>query len=244
MWPDATHVVLVVGALFGGFVSGLAGFGAGPVVLGFWMFVLEPQIAIPVLMLSGVVHLILNLRLVWHDIVPRRLAPIAIGGIIGVPIGTMLLLWLSPSAVRLVVGLSLAAYSAVRLMMARDIVLDVKSPWIDAGAGSIVGIGSGLAGIPGPLVTLWCGLRGWTKREQRAVFSPVNAILVAFSILTVSLSGLITREVLGYALWTIPGLFVGFSLGAPLYARMSDRQFQRVVLLLLLVMGLMLMASR
>lgn len=244
MWLDTTHVVLVIGAFFGGFVSGLAGFGAGPVVLGFWLFVLEPRVAIPVLMLSGMIHMALNLRLVWPDIQPRRLAPLALGGVIGVPFGTLLLVWLSPSTVRLVVGLSLAVYAAVRLIMARDIFLDVRNPWIDVGAGSIVGIGSGLAGIPGPLITLWCGLRGWTKREQRAVFSPINAILVVCSIASVASTGLVTWEVLTYALWTIPTLFIGFSLGAPLYSRLSDRQFQKMVLILLLLMGLMLMASR
>jgi uncharacterized membrane protein YfcA len=243
MGLDTTHVVLVIGAVFGGFVSGLAGFGAGPVVLAFWVLVLDPKVAIPVLMMSGLVHLYLNLRLVWHDIVPGRLAPIAIGGLMGIPVGAWLLLWLSSSTVRLVIGLGLAVYSAVRLLIARDIVINVKSRLIDVAAGSIVGIGSGLAGIPGPIVTLWCGLRGWSKREQRAVFSPINAVMVVFSLASVFISGLLTREVLGYAVWTIPGLFAGFSMGAPLYARLSDKQFQKLVLLLLLAMGLMLVAS-
>jgi uncharacterized membrane protein YfcA len=240
MGLDTTHVVLVIGAVLGGFVSGLAGFGAGPVVLAFWMLVLDPKVAIPVLMLSGLLHMYLNLRLVWHDIIPSRLAPIAVGGLIGIPVGTWLLLWLSSSSVRLVIGSGLATYAAVRLLIARDIVINVKHRLIDVGVGSIVGIGSGLAGIPGPIVTLWCGLRGWNKREQRAVFSPINAVMGVSSIVSVFFSGLLTLDVASYALWTIPGLFIGYSLGAPLYARLSDKQFQRIVLLLLLAMGLLL----
>ena len=39
--------VLVMGALAGGFVSGLAGFGTGLVALGMWLYAFPPAIAVP-----------------------------------------------------------------------------------------------------------------------------------------------------------------------------------------------------
>ena len=39
--------VLLTGALAGGFVSGLAGFGTGLVALGIWLYAFPPAIAVP-----------------------------------------------------------------------------------------------------------------------------------------------------------------------------------------------------
>jgi uncharacterized protein len=102
---------------------------------------------------------------------------------------------------------------------------------------------SGLAGLPGPISTLWCGLRGWPKNEQRGVFQPFNFLMVLISIAIFLGQGYVTPDVLGYALWSAPALFVGVALGTPLYVRLTDRQFQAVVLWLMLLMGLILAAS-
>jgi uncharacterized membrane protein YfcA len=40
-------VLLVLGALAGGFVSGLAGFGTALMALGIWLYVVPPSIAVP-----------------------------------------------------------------------------------------------------------------------------------------------------------------------------------------------------
>jgi len=40
-----TTVVVVLGALCGGFVTGLAGFGTGLTALGFWLHVVNPSVA-------------------------------------------------------------------------------------------------------------------------------------------------------------------------------------------------------
>jgi len=240
---DTTLALLVLGALLGGFVSGLAGFGGGPVVLVLWLMVIEPKTAVPLLMVSAVAHQLLTLPLIWKAIDLRRLVPMAIGGVAGVPLGVMLLGTLSPALVRAVAGLFLVVYTLVRLTFVRDLVITVSSRWPDAGAGFIGGVMSGLAGLPGPISTLWCGLRGWPKAEQRAVFQPFNFLMVLVSIAIFLGHGYVTDEVLRYALWCAPALVAGVALGTPLYLRLSDHQFRAVVLWLMLLMGLILAAS-
>ena len=240
---DTTLALLVLGALLGGFVSGLAGFGGGPVVLVLWLMVIEPRTAVPLLMVSAVAHQMLTLHLIWKAIDLRRLAPMAIGGLIGVPLGVMLLGTLSPALVRAVAGIFLVVYTLVRLTFVRNLTITLRSQWPDAGAGFVGGVMSGLAGLPGPISTLWCGLRGWPKTEQRAVFQPFNFLMVLLSIAIFLGQGYVTPDVLGYALWCAPVLVVGVALGTPLYLRLSDRQFQAVVLWLMLAMGLVLAAS-
>jgi uncharacterized membrane protein YfcA len=240
---DATLALLVLGALLGGFVSGLAGFGGGPVVLVLWLLVIEPKTAVPLLMVSAVAHQLMTMHLVWKSISPGRLWPMALGGIAGVPIGAALLDVLSPAAVRTIAGLFLVAYTLVRLTFIKDLSIRVASRVPDAAAGLVGGLMSGLAGLPGPISTLWCGLRGWPKNDQRAVFQPFNLVMVLVSIILFVSKGFVSLDVLHYALWCAPGLMIGVALGTPLYLRLSDRQFQFVVLLLMLLMGLFLVAS-
>ena len=240
---DTTLALLVLGALMGGFVSGLAGFGGGPVVLVLWLMVIEPKTAVPLLMVSAVAHQMLTMHLIWKAIDLRRLVPMAIGGIAGIPLGVVLLESLSPGIVRAVAGMFLVIYTFVRLTFVREMTISVASRWPDAGAGFVGGVMSGLAGLPGPISTLWCGLRGWPKNEQRGVFQPFNFLMVLISTAIFLGQGYVTPDVLGYALWSAPAVVAGVALGTPLYLRLSDRQFQAIVLWLMLLMGLILAAS-
>ncbi|MFM9849326.1 MAG: sulfite exporter TauE/SafE family protein [Hyphomicrobiaceae bacterium] len=239
---DGTLALLLLGALLGGFVSGLAGFGGGPVVLVLWLLVIEPKIAVPLMMVSAVAHQVLTMHLIWKSISLERLLPMAIGGLAGTPVGAVLLGILNPVVVRSAVGIFLIAYTLTRLTYVRDLTLNVKSRWADAAAGAAAGTMSGLAGLPGPISTLWSGLRGWSKNEQRAVFQPFNSLMVVASVITFVSNGLVTGEVLRYALWCAPALALGVAAGTPLYLRLSDRQFHKIVLLLLLLMGVLLVA--
>jgi uncharacterized protein len=240
---DGTLALLVLGALLGGFVSGLAGFGGGPVVLVLWLLVIDPKVAVPLLMVSALAHQMLTMHLVWKAISVERLLPMVAGGLAGVPAGAFLLNILSPAWVRAVAGIFLVVYTLTRLTFVRDLTLTVASRWADAAAGAAGGVMSGLAGLPGPVATLWCGLRGWSKNEQRAVFQPFNFLMTLIGAVIFGATGLVTADVLRYALWCAPALIVGVAFGTPLYLRLNDRQFQKVVLVLMLLMGAMLVAS-
>jgi uncharacterized membrane protein YfcA len=145
--------------------------------------------------------------------------------------------------VRAVAGIFLVIYTLIRLTFIRELTISVASGWPDAGAGLVGGLMSGLAGLPGPISTLWCGLRGWPKNEQRAVFQPFNFLMVLIGTAVFLRQGFVTPDVLSHALWCAPALVVGVALGTPLYLRLTDRQFQAVVLWLMLLMGLVLAAS-
>src|SRR5436190_10385032 len=87
----ATLAMVLAGALAGGFVNGLTGFGTGLAALPFWLQVVEPVIAAQLASAGSVVGQIATLPTVWHAIDWRRLAPALLPGLIGVPIGIALL---------------------------------------------------------------------------------------------------------------------------------------------------------
>ncbi len=58
--------VLLFGALAGGFVSGLAGFGTALMALGIWLYVLPPALAVPLVLICSVISQISTLPAMWR----------------------------------------------------------------------------------------------------------------------------------------------------------------------------------
>src|SRR3982751_2437716 len=86
----ATYAILLAGALAGGFVSGLAGFGTALMALGIWLYKLPPSIAVPLVLICSVSSQISTLPTMWKVLDFKRAAPFVIGGLAGMPIGALL----------------------------------------------------------------------------------------------------------------------------------------------------------
>src|SRR5262245_20672609 len=102
---NATYALLLFGALAGGFVSGLAGFGTALMALGIWLYVLPPAIAVPLVLICSVVAQISTLPSIWKAIDFSIVWPFLVGGLIGVPLGTMLIADADPKVFKLNLGL-------------------------------------------------------------------------------------------------------------------------------------------
>jgi hypothetical protein len=72
---------------------------------------------------------------------------------------------------------------------------------------------------------------------------PFNLIVLALAAGGMMLSGQITSRVLWIALSCLPATLIGAAVGARIYAGVSARTFQRVVLCLLLISGCILIAQ-
>jgi uncharacterized protein len=101
----------------------------------------------------------------------------------------------------------------------------------------------GVAGLSGPLPTIWCGLRGWSADTQRAVYQPYNLIVLGAVLAIYATRGVLTRQVWEYAAVCLPATILGAYAGIRLYGRVNDRQFRGLVLWLLLASGVVLVVS-
>ena len=95
----------------------------------------------------------------------------------------------------------------------------------------------GLAGLSGPLLTVWADLRGWGKEDKRSTFQSFNLTILMTALCSHYLAGLFTAELVHAAAVALPGTFVGAWLGVRLYARVSDKRFDVIILGLLAVSG-------
>jgi len=238
MQPFA-YALLFLGAFAGGFVAGLAGFGTALMALGIWLYVLPPSDAVPLILICSVVAQSWTLPSLWRSFDFTLIWPFVIGGLIGVPLGTLLVAQADPNAFKLTVGVFLLLFP-LALYFSKPMAFRFGGRPADAAIGFAGGILGALAGLSGPLPILWATLRGWGKDERRGIFQTYNWAVLFAALCLQAASGLIAGHVMWLALLAFPGTILGAWQGARCYHAMSDRNFRDVVLSLLFLSGVAL----
>jgi hypothetical protein len=238
MQPVA-YALLFVGALAGGFVSGLAGFGTALMALGIWLYILPPSVAVPLVLICSVVAQSATLPSMWKSFDLTLVWPFLIGGLLGVPLGTMLVAHADPNIFRLTVGVLLLAFPTA-LYFSAPMAFEFGGRIADGIIGFIGGILGGLAGLSGPPPILWASVRGWGKDERRGIFQTFNWTVLFTALCLQAASGLVAREVVWLAVLAFPGTVLGSWIGAKLYHALSDRNFRDIVLGMLFLSGAIL----
>lgn len=235
--------LFLLAAFVGGFASGLAGFAMGFVVSGIWLHIFTPVQTTALIVGYGLLTQGYGVWKLRYAITWKSIAPFIIGGVIGVPIGTMLLTYLNPAYLRSGVGLLLVIYGTYGLVQRAFKPVPSSVP-TDTSIGLVNGMLAGLTGLPGFIITVWCQLRGWKKDVQRAVFQPVILAAMVANVISLGIAGAITTDILRLYLVGLPAMVAGLYVGFKLYGKLDDAVFRKVILVLLLIAGLGLILSR
>ncbi len=235
-------LVTAAGALLGATASGLAGFAFAATTLGLYAHFLPHAAISPLIVAASLAVQLILMPMIWRRLDWRTARPFLVGGVCGVPFGAALLSVLSADTFRHAAGALLVAYACSVLITGRMPTLRIESRLADAAIGFGGGVLGGLAGLSGPLPTIWCSLRRWPKDRQRSVFQLFNTAMHVVTLGTYAWQGRLTAEVGGLFLTALPGIAAGAWLGFSLYRRIDDRAFARVLLVLLGVSGVGLLA--
>jgi len=245
MWSDvfaslslSTLAVLWLGAILGGIASGAAGFAFGIVGSSIWLHAIEP-VQTTFLVAAG--GLAIQAGTIWplrHSLDRRRLGPLLLAGVIGVPVGVWLLIRTDVHSLRFAIGIFLAIYGVYALFAPR--LPRVKAGRAaDAVIGLIGGILGGLGGYSGVLPAIWTQLRGWPKDVARSFYQP---FIVMAHIVTIVLVGTMALDRKGLILFVLalPALAVGAWIGWTLYGRLNEVRFRQMFAVLLISSGVIL----
>jgi uncharacterized membrane protein YfcA len=228
--------VLVVGALLGSLVGGVAGFGTGIIMLPLVAWVLGLRSAVPVLTVTMAIG---NLARIWWsrgEVDRAVVLRFAVGAVPATALGTVIYVGAPAEWLGRFVGVFLIASVPLRRILATDLFrMRLRHfPML----GVAVGLISGLVVTTGPLNTpffLAYGLRRSAYVGTEAVCAMVmhlsrGAALARYALLTWET----------FAVGALLGatMFAGSWLGRRLLDRMSDRVFLGIIEGLLLVMGL------
>jgi uncharacterized membrane protein YfcA len=234
--------MFLAGTLAAAFVTGLAGFAFGMVAAGIWLYVLtlaQTSTLIVVYALLVQSYAVWKLR---HSLNLYRLAPFIAGSAFGIPAGITALQWISPTHLRSGIGVLVIVFSLYNLTRPKLPEMKVGRS-ADAIVGFFNGVIGGATGLGGILPTIWSGLRGWPRDEQRAVFQPTADATFLMTIAAFGGVGIIALDTARLFVIGLPSLMVGSWLGWMVYGKLDESAFRKVVLILLLVSGVALAAS-
>lgn len=224
----AAAPITLLAAFMAGLARGFSGFGAAMIYVPIAAASLGPVVAMPVLLIADlavaspmIAHAFKSCS--WSDV--RR---VAVGGLIGLPIGNQVLTALDPVTIRwAVTGLifiSLWLMSSSWRLPARPTAVAA------AGVGLVSGLMSGLAQIGGPPVVMYWLSAGIETVRMRANLIVYFAILMWSSLALFAVRGLLPVKVLWLAAAAAPGYALGIYLGAASFGLASPTTFRRIAI--------------
>ena len=107
--------LFALAAFAGGFVSGFSGFAMGLVVSGVWLHIITPMQTATLIAGYGLLTQGYGIFKLRHTIDLQKAWPLALGTIIGIPIGVSILAYLNPTYLRFGVGMLLVLYTVYGL---------------------------------------------------------------------------------------------------------------------------------
>lgn len=232
------QIVLSVVVIFVAYtVKGLSGFGSGLIAIPLLAFLFPLTFIVPVLGLlsyGGTVTQSFHLRkqVAWHDMLP--LIPFSL---FGIAIAVWLLVNVDANNLVLLLGVFVLVYSVYSLLPLSA--FSGGRRWaIAAGLGG--GMVGALFGTGGPFYVLYLKMRQLNKNRFRATIAMIFLVDGGARMMGYALNGLFTAQVLWLVLTLLPVLFAGMYVGHHLHIRIDQKQFNRVISVLLLVSGVML----
>lgn len=250
------NVLLVLALIFffSGLTSGLSGFGFSAIGA-ISLTLLPPATAVTLLMALSIVTQISSAGSLFAEMkantrsITDREGPLTycIGGLLGLPLGLLILTSFDSRTLTFLFGVFLLSYSAYSLFKPSSWVLHGMKTYRHqlVGIGFIGGVVGGFTAFPGSALVVWNGLRGIGKEASRAITQQyilfMQFVGLAFVLLVKPQT--ITPELVNAFFLMAPVSLVGNLLGVRIYRRTSNVNYRLFCLVMLSLSGAALMAK-
>ena len=237
-----TGTLVGVGAFcVAGLVQGCTGFGCALVAAPCLLMYFEPTFVVAVITLMSLVNTSLVSFQARRHVLPRLVGPLALGGVVGSPVGITLLVVLNPDWLKVGVAAFVVAFALVLLSGWSKPIPNPK--WSLLPIGLVSGILGGTTGISGPPVILFLANQGTPKEVFRGNIACYFTMVSCMAISVLTYKGLVGPEVLLKAGIFLPAMLAGTYLGVKLSHHVSEGHFRKGVVIGVGAMGLMLLAT-
>ena len=221
------------------------GFGFAVLAVPFFLMLAPPGEAIPLVVILSLAISLLVLPRLRRSVDARLLLRLAIGSVLGLPIGLVVFAHADPLIVRAAAGVTIAMFAAV-LAWNRRHHLPARfamRPGRDLTAGTIAGIATGLVGMPGPPVMIYLMLARAPARTMRATLIALFALVYAATLAAnVVFLGMPARD-WPIAASLIPLAWAGGALGLRIGDRLAERRAAALAIVVLAAAGLYTLAA-
>jgi uncharacterized membrane protein YfcA len=227
-------IVLAATTFGAALLYAISGFGFAVLAAPLFLLFLDPAPAIQLVIILSTVQSIVVLRGLLPAIAPWLLLRLALGSLVGLPLGLVAFRYADPIVVRAAAGAMIFGFAILMAVSRRRFAM---SPGLDLAAGAVSGFAGALVGQPGPPVLIYLLLAG-------AAASTVRATLLAFFALSYGVTLASHAVTIGIPAPTwlaagilIPFAFLGGLAGRPIGDRLGADAFALLAIALLAVAG-------
>jgi uncharacterized protein len=223
------HVVeLVAITLFAAIVNGGLGYGFSSITVPLALLFLSNRVLNPALVL---IEVALNAYVLWVNrdalgVIWKRVAPIVVGLLPGVIVGTMIITNLPAPYLKLWTYLVLLPLILFQAAGFRRPIKSEQAIGLPFGMG--LGVLYSVTTISGPPLALLLNNQGLDKREFRAALGFIRLAESSFTAMAYLWAGLITRESNLLIPQILPSVLIGVPIGAALIRQMKVETFRRI----------------
>ena len=223
----------------GSTVLSALGFGIGISTTPVLLMALDAQTVVVTVNTISVLVFVLILFQTRRYLLAREMTPVTIAGLLGVPLGVLILNSASESALRISITALIILLTIAFVFRTR---VGIRVP---RALGPVVGFVVGLLlislGIGGPLVVLFLLSREWTRHVVRASLAFYFLAVALAGVIGYGVAGLFTEERISLILIVTVPTLLGFAVGTMLAGRMSERVFQHAVVAVIIVTSAMVL---
>jgi uncharacterized protein len=233
---ELTIIIGMLIFLLAGFTQGLTGFGFALVAVPLLSLFVSPKTVVPIVV---VLDLFILIWLTYRNrkfVELKRILPLLITGIIGLPIGTYILISLNSNLLKILVGVIIALF-AMALLIGFEMKIKHELRAL-LPLGIISGMLAGSVKMSGPPVILFLENQHTDKRHFRADLITYFTLLSIFTIPVFYFSGLITNDVITYATYFVIPMILGAFIGIKFVNKLDEKLFRKIVLVLVTIVGI------
>lgn len=226
------------------FLRTVTGFGSALIAIPLLALLYSAKFAIPFIMLY---ECLIDVMILGKDSLNMKSElkddwPLVASGLIGVPLGTEVLILSDEWLLKVLMGVALILFS-ILLLFNWNFKLK-RDRTASAASGLLGGFLCGSIGMPGPPMALFLSSQGFEKADFRklmVIFLTVIDFSTFFYFLWI---GLIDLEMLQQSLKLFPALVIGFLAGRSVFDKIDEANFRRLTLMTTLVAGILLLAMQ
>jgi uncharacterized membrane protein YfcA len=228
MLHSPSQLALGAIALVAALVNGALGYGFSSITVPLALLLVTNRVLNPALV---PVEVLLNAHVLWTNRaalprVWRRVAPVAVGLLPGIALGTLILARVAAGPLKLA---TFGALLPLILMQAAGYRRPVRA---ERSAGALFGTGVGLlyasTTISGPPLALALNNQGFSKEEFRAALGFVRLVESSMTAAAYLAAGLFTASSVALIPLLLPGVALGVPIGARVIRHLPAETFRRV----------------
>jgi len=220
----------------------LTGFGSSLLAVPLLSLYLDAKLAVVIATLISTVISAPLLLEVRRQVRPAKVVPLAIGSVVGVPVGILILKGVDAGVLKVLVAVVVILASAL-LFLAPRLTLGRRNTLSSLVIGALSGLLRASTSMAGPPVVLYTLSH---EREIEEFRSTILALFLITGLLTVPgliVADLISRDALKAAAVAVPGMALGLLVGARLRWRVEPKLFRTLVLAVLVITSIGVIVS-